>query len=242
MEFIPITRDKYGLIENKPGLIKSEVNYVFLDNGLIDWRKMVRPEFLVPNRQNFAGRELPKTIEGLEDKDLLILLAGIKEVARLRGYTEVKYSVASPSSDYVVATCSITWIPNFETEDRVVTFSGVGDAGLVNTNGFGRLYLGPIAENRAFVRAVRNFLGINVLGNDELAPQQPANEDAAPNGPASPVALLEQLMDAKKVSFEEIKAKLVAEKVEGAEDLKSVHDIKKVAVFSLIERLKKKKV
>ena len=34
-------RDKNGLI--------SGVDYVFDDNGMIDWRKMVKPEYLYPN-------------------------------------------------------------------------------------------------------------------------------------------------------------------------------------------------
>ena len=76
--------------------------------------------------------------------------------------TNVRYEVTSPSPAYVVATCSIDWIPNYETEDRAVTFSAIGDASPHNTQSFAKFFLGPIAENRAFVRCVRNFLKINI--------------------------------------------------------------------------------
>ena len=105
-----IKRDKHGLI--------PDVKYPFNDEGLIDWRKMLRTEHLVPNRQKTSETDVTK----LEDKDLIILLGGIKELAQVRGYTDVRYDVHSPSSDYVVSTCSITWIPNYETDNKVVSF------------------------------------------------------------------------------------------------------------------------
>ncbi len=49
-----------------------------------------------------------------------------------------------------------------------VVFSDVGSATLDNTAGFGKLYLAPVAANRAFVRCVRNFLGINIVAQDEV--------------------------------------------------------------------------
>lgn len=235
MEMKLIKRDANGLIEG--------VNYVFKEDGTIDWRKMIKPEYLVVNKQNFERRNqpIPESIEGLEDKDLLILLAGIKDLARLRGYTSVTYNLTSPSPDYVAAVCLIFWIPNYEVENRLVTFSGIGDACPLNTNGFGRLYLGPIAENRAFVRAVRNFLGINIVGQDEIQPNKSATTDEEnPTPKGSHTNLLEELMAVKKVTFEQVKEKLIKEGIEGAADFTSVSDIPKIKMFELIERLKKK--
>ena len=103
---------------NEDGLING-VDYVFTDDGLIDWRKMVKPEHLVPNKDRTSETDVTK----LKDYQLIILLGGIKELAQIRGYTDVKYDVVSPSSDYVVATCTIIWKPNYETEGEVVVFS-----------------------------------------------------------------------------------------------------------------------
>ena len=100
--FIPksvITRNKYGLIDN------GSVKYIYTPEGSIDWRKMINTKYLVPNKQNFEkfGRPVPKSIEGLEDRDLLILLAGIKELAQIRGFNSVEYQIETPAADYIAA-------------------------------------------------------------------------------------------------------------------------------------------
>lgn len=235
LTFKLLTRDEHGLMKG------DRSQYVFNESGMIDWRKMVKPEFLVANRQNFERRNkpVPTSIEGLEDKDLLILLGGIKELAQIRGFTSVKYEVVSPSPEYVVATCSITWIPNYETEGKEVIFSAIGDASVNNTSNFARYYLGPIAENRAFVRCVRNFLKINIVSQEEIGAAKV--EESSPSLSASefnPKSLLASIMKEKNVSFETLKTRLIKEKYEGAEDLQSIQDISNIKVFELIERLK----
>ena len=58
------------------------------------------------------------------------------------------------------------------------TFSAIGDASPNNTESFARFYLGPIAENRAFVRCVRNFLKINVVAQEELGSTKMFQDDS----------------------------------------------------------------
>jgi hypothetical protein len=224
-----IRRDEDGLIEG--------LDYVFNEEGQIDWRKMVKQEFLVANRDRTSESDVTK----LEDNQLLILLGGIKELAQIRGYTNVQYSVQTPSSDYVVATCSINWVPNYETEGREITFSAIGDASPDNTKSFARFFLGPIAENRAFVRCVRNFLKINIVGQDEMGESKLASTTSKKENLTDPVSILETLMSKKGVSFEKIKEKLVKEEVKGAADFNYLNQIPRLKVFELIERLKKAK-
>jgi hypothetical protein len=197
---------------------------------------MVKQEFLVANRDRTSESDVSK----LEDNQLLILLGGIKELAQIRGYTNVQYSVQTPSSDYVVATCSISWVPNYETEGREITFSAIGDASPDNTKSFARFFLGPIAENRAFVRCVRNFLKINIVGQDEMGESKLASSPKKDNL-TDPVSILETLMAKKGVPFEKIKEKLVKEEVKGAADFDYLNQIPRLKVFELIERLKKAK-
>jgi len=73
-----ITRDQDGLINEK--------EYKFTSEGFVDWRAMIDPQFLYPNKDYFELRKqpMPTSIEGLDDKQLLIMLGGIKELARLR--------------------------------------------------------------------------------------------------------------------------------------------------------------
>ncbi len=63
---------------NEHGLIDG-ANYVFQEDGTVDWRKMVNNNHIVPNRDNTSETDVTK----LKDKDLIILLAGLKEVAQI---------------------------------------------------------------------------------------------------------------------------------------------------------------
>lgn len=230
MKLKKIKRDDNGLISG------TSVKYIFNDGGFIDWRKMLKTEHLVPNRQKTSETDVSK----LEDHQLIILLGGIKELAQIRGYTDVTYTVTSPTPEYVVATCAITWIPNYETEGRGVTFSAIGDASPNNTQSFAKHFLGPIAENRAFVRCVRNFLKINIVGQEELGNVKLA-ADTSPSveNQADPVSLLKNVMKDKGVTFDKLKVRLANDKYEKAEDINTLEDIPKVKIFELIERIKK---
>lgn len=226
-------RNEYGLIDD------PSVVYVFNEDGTINWRKMIKPEFLVPNKERFEknGKPVPKSIEGLEDRELIILLGGIKDLAKIRGYSKVHHDVKAPAGDYVVSACSIEWIPNYETENRAVTFTAIGDASVFNTNSFGKSFLAAIAENRAFVRSVRNFLQINIVSQEELGangstPQQEPETDTASSA-------LKEIMTAYGVSFDKVKATLIKDKFDNAETFSKVEDIPKFKQFELIERIKK---
>lgn len=223
-------RNKYGLLEN------GKVNYLFNEDGTINWRGMVKTQYLVPNRQKTQEVDVSK----LEDKDLLILLGGIKELAQIRGYTSVEYNVVAATDSYFATSCKITWIPNYETGGREVVFEALADATSNNTKSFARFFLAAIAENRAFVRCVRNFLKINIVSQEELGDAKLLEESVqTAENPTSPHVLLEKVMRDKNISFEQLKKKLVKEKVENVENINSISDIPKVKIFELIERVKK---
>jgi hypothetical protein len=224
------TRNKYGLIEDK-GL-----NYIFNDDGTINWRKMIKTEHLVPNRQKTQETDVSK----LQDKDLLILLGGIKELAQIRGYTSVEYKVVAASESYFATSCKITWLPNYETGGKEIIFESLADATVNNTKSFARFFLAAIAENRAFVRCVRNFLKINIVSQEELGDAKLIDDSVSQNdNPTSPHALLEKVMKDKSINFDQLKKKLIKEKFDNAENLNSISDIPKAKIFELIERIKK---
>lgn len=157
-----ITRGPDGLIEGK--------EYKFTQDGFVDWRAMIDPQFLYPNKDYFELRKLPvpTSVEGLDDKQLLIMLGGIKELARLRGFKSVRYNIKHESPNYVTAICSIEWMGNYETSGETVAFEDVANATEANTDNFCLKFLETIACNRAFVRCVRNFLNIHIVGADEI--------------------------------------------------------------------------
>lgn len=155
-------RDTYGLLES--------IVYSFNDDGSVNWRAMIGSEHLYPNKDWFESRNkaAPQSIEGLEDHQLLIKLSGIKELAKLRGISNVRYEVIESTSERAVVVCNIDFIPNYETALEKVSFSSMANATLDNTSGFGNKFLEAIAENRAFVRTIRNFLNIHIVGADEI--------------------------------------------------------------------------
>lgn len=220
-------RNKYGLLEN------DNITYQFNEDGTINWRKMVKPEYLVPNRQKTQETDVSK----LEDKDLLILLGGIKELAQIRGFAGVEYKVITATDNYFATSCRIVWIPNYETENRPIVFEALADATTNNTKSFARFFLAAIAENRAFVRCVRNFLKINIVSQEELGDAKLIDDSNSINeNPTSPVSLLEKVMKEKNVTFEQLKKKLLKEE---DQEINSINEISKVKIFELIDRIKK---
>lgn len=210
-------RNEYGLLEN--------VDYCFNEDGSVDWRSMIKPEFLYPNKGWFEARkkEVPSSIDGLKDNQLLIMLGGIKELARLRGFHSVSFDVENVSDDYVTARCNIVWIGNYESGDlaydgtnTTVSYQDVANATLANTDTFCAKFLETIACNRAFVRCVRNFLNIHIVGADEIDKSQTNGEfivldsGDSQNIALTPNAALQKAFQEKSGSdsFEEFKSLL----------------------------------
>ena len=209
-----IESNKYSRAED--GLLKS-INYEYNEDGSVNWRAMVDSKHLFPNKSWFEVRNkpLPRSIEGLQDNQLLIKLAGIKELAKLRGYSSVMYEVIKCEKDYVAIKCSICWLDNFESCDKVV-FEDIANATIENTSSFATKFLETIAANRAFVRCVRNFLNVHIVGDDEIdksngTPQHPETEDEVePLKKLTPNGVLENLASTKLKcnSFNDFKNKL----------------------------------
>jgi hypothetical protein len=196
-------RNEYGFLEN--------VDYVFKEDGKVDWRKMIKPEFLVFNREKTAeiekkyGKKLDDlSVTEVDDKYLLILLFGIRNLATIRGFYSVSSKVAYCSDFKATVTTHIDWIPNNDTEMREEMYSDTASASVENTNGFGKMFLETIATNRAFVRAVRNYLEINIVGFDEIK-----NDKSEPTqtetSPISAHSMLEKAAKESNLTFEQFK-------------------------------------
>jgi hypothetical protein len=155
-------RNPFGLLDN--------VDYAFAEDGSVNWRSMIKDEHLFPNRSWFDLRkkDVPRSIDGLGDHQLLIKLSGIKELAKLRGFSDVSYDVVKCEPDHVAVICRVTFLPNYETGGKSVVFQDMANATLDNTSSFATKFLETIACNRAFVRCVRNFLNVHIVGDDEI--------------------------------------------------------------------------
>ena len=208
---------------NSLGLLQS-VDYKFNEDGSVNWRAMVDSKHLFPNKSWFEARNkpMPRSVDGLQDNQLLIKLAGIKELAKLRGYNSVRYNVVKCEKDHVAIKCEISWVPNFENPSQEsdylpasTQFEDVANATTENTSSFATKFLETIAANRAFVRCVRNFLNVHIVGDDEIdksngLPQHPEADEVEPLKKLTPNGVLESLASSKLKcsSFNDFKDKL----------------------------------
>lgn len=196
-------RDSSGLLKN--------IQYTFNEDGSINWRSMVGDGHLFPNRDWFKSRNqsMPSSVEGLKDHQLLIKLGGIKELARLRGFSRISYAVDKCDQDHVAVRCTMAFLPNYETGGEEVEFQDMANATVNNTSDFGQIFLETIACNRAFVRCVRNFLNVHIVGDDEINKSSGKSKavDSAISAMLTPSSILESNASSKLGchSFEDFK-------------------------------------
>lgn len=231
------SRDENGFIEG--------VNYSFNDDSTINWRAMIKPEHLVPNKEAFKNDQnldlKSLDVTTLPDNKLLILLAGIKELAQLRGFTSVNYDVLESRPDYVSVKCSINFTGNYETGHKDIKFSALADAHWDNTHNFAKNFLMAIAENRAFVRCVRSFLKIHIVGSDEMGGKNTtvvSSECETTN--SQPVSLLQKTMNDYGITFDQIRQGAIRKKIQGADLWTSCDDIPPLSIFTIISGIKTK--
>lgn len=233
-------RDSRGLVEGTTYKLKL--------NNKIDWRAMVKPEYLGFNRQYESeivtkyGKPLDQLkVTDVEDKYLIILLSGLKELADLRGYLKVDNRPLISSPHYASATCSIKWMPNFETCGHEVELSDGANASPDNTAGFGQFFLETIALNRSFSRAIRNFLRIDIVSDAELGGSFKKKKDTSSQPEAfSSNNLLETRCTNKGLTFATFKDGVLKKyrhlvPLVNVEEWNSFSDIKALDASTLLE-------
>ena len=237
-------KDEMGLFE--------KVSYKFKDDGFVDWKAMIPKQFVVINTEYFEKRqiEVPSSTEGLEDKQLLVLLGGFKELAKLRGVVSVQREIVESGPDRAVVKCSIVFSENYETKAGMpLIYDEVANATLANTNSFSQFFLETIASNRAFVRAIRNALRIDIIGSDELSSLTVSNDNSESTSQVAPwMALAEAAKQYRGKSapegfkaFEDFHQFIAGKNIEGAGDWKEWKDIPVSMIWKFIGQLKKTK-
>lgn len=173
---------------------------IYNEWGEPDWQKMIPKEFKYPNPDWFyrRGDEVPETVDGLSEEQMIISLVGLRWAARQRGYLRIDNEIIESHPDRCVASCCISWKKT--EEDDHTTITDVASATKENTSGiFGPKFLEAIAANRAFCRAVRLSLGINSVSDEEVDPADINNPPAeeAPKTKSKPQNALKSLAEEK---------------------------------------------
>lgn len=164
-----------GLRDEK-GLLRT-IQYPLKPNGFIDWRRLIAVEHIALNRyvlankgksiEDFSQEEQKQMILDAADEEIVIKLSGFRELAEIRGYNEIKTELLQWTPENVSIKVTVSWIPNIENPNGL-TVSAIANASLVNVDDTFARFLETIAENRAFIRAVRHSLGIISLGQEEF--------------------------------------------------------------------------
>ncbi len=227
---VKVERDNYGLLK--------DTVYCFQPDGRINWRGMVKKDYLYPNKQYFPNKSVEelKAMDAsqISDDKLLVSLPGIKDLAQIRGYHSVKYQAVSSTVDFASVVCSILWTGNYETNHRQVVFESTADASPLSVKGMYGNYLMAVAENRAFVRAVRNFLGVHIIGDDEVGDVQFADAEGVK---IDPKKIVEGLLEQHKIKFEKLKKSFAKDEVD-TESWVSLADVPANYLFSAIQKIK----
>lgn len=204
-----------------PNGLLQNVNYEFLPDGRVNYRSLLQKEHLYFNKEKkdklieTYGKHYEKIpINEIDDKYLLITLAGIKYLAEIRGYLSVQPRIEHVSEQRCVVTTNITWIPNFETNYQPVSYGQCASASIFNTFGWEQNYMEAIAANRSFVRAVRFFLGLSIVGYDEIGFKNGVGEKSSQRDDAnelslSPTSFLEKKVAELGLTFEQYKIAVI---------------------------------
>lgn len=244
-------RDTFGLFNN--------VDYTFKSDGSVDWKAMVPKQYLVFNKKWFENndQEIPQAKNlsevddpsAYKDEQILILLAGIKEIAKLRGLLSVEKEVVESTFDKVTVITTVTFCSNYEYPDGLI-YSDVASATVHNTHNDFQVYLDAIASNRSFVRAVRNALRIDIVGEDEIKDSSSYESGSADTGAVEPWRALSEAaaefsvsMDGTEVkldSFDRFKKYLLIKKVEDAALWNSWEDIPVGHIWLYLKQIKAK--
>ena len=237
-----LSRDERGLIVG--------INYKYNDSG-IDWKKMIPREYLYVNPDEKKRRQIEEYYkkkyeqidvieDNVRDSDLVILLAGLKYLLKLRGYKSISYNIKEASETFAAVNCKIVFTPNYESFNQEISHEDNASASLNNTNSFAKLYLLEICTNRALARCIRSFLNISVVSREELfdnilGPSAPIDKKTPINVRA--IKMLRDIMEKKGVSEQILIEKISSEG--GCAKTAKIEDLESEIVLSFIERLKK---
>lgn len=141
--------------------------------------------------------------------------------------------ISKDSEDKPVADCTIETIRR--SQDMSFSWSSVADARVGNTMRGYENYTTTGAETRASVRCLRNLLGVDFVGQEEIADS--IRDIKIDNGPAEANQIM--LIEKKFMQQHKIKLEEIIELVD-RDDLTSINDLTRSEAAQVIQKLQKK--
>lgn len=161
-------------LRDENGLLKH-IQHPKTPEGRIDWRKLIPIQYLYVSADFETEVKVAQNVKSkydidvtkVPDKQLVITLAGLKYLARLRGLKAVRASDLHVTDTEVTSICTVEFIPN-QDDPEGLTVGLQASASVYSVSGKFQLYLAALAQNRAYSRAVKDALGIEILGAEEV--------------------------------------------------------------------------
>jgi hypothetical protein len=216
------------------------------DLGMVDWKELVPKKYMDLSEEwcsangitksEMTREEIEEKLDEVGDEAKVILLAGFKTVAKIRGLQSIKSCIVRSDSDSAVAECKLTFT-DMDGELKVAT--GNANASKENTSFPFSMYLESMAENRAFIRAVRYGLNINIIGYEELTGKESGRGETTgfdeEGGSLSPQETLKQIVEAKNKTLGELRAHLQKKDYKNLkEEYKDFADIPAEVCFEIV--------
>jgi len=224
----------------KPDFPRDEI-------GLIDWKSLIPKKFIDLSTEWCAANGVDKTtlsrddieekLETVPDEAKVILLPGFKAIAKLRGLKAIHSDVKHVEHNYVTVVCLLEFT---DMDGEVSHSTGIANATNENTSYPFNMYLEAMAENRAFIRAVRNALNINIVGYEELKGNSPqiSSELDEFESALSPQATLRKIIENKGKTFGDLKATLKKNGYDG--EYESFEDVPPEICLEIIAKIQKR--
>lgn len=153
--------------------LDSNIDYLLLNKDTAKRKKLITKDY-IPRDEEI---EILKSLE--DDSAKLIFLQFFKDLLHEEGFQSVEYfPIGEASPDYCGLVCKITW------KNGQIS-SGVADAHRGNCYSFTSSYVGAMAENRSFVRSVKSYFNISILGYDEIGTGSGSNNGSGASNTGS---------------------------------------------------------
>lgn len=219
-----------------------------------DWKKYIPVEYVdiktawlsthgisTEDYLSYSPEQKQEIREKAGEDNMLIKLSGFKFLAHLRGISSVEYRHIGENTFICEVAFEQT---SFKiSEEKTITlpkgrFCGVASATEANTSYPFSLFLPSMAENRAFIRAIKMAFNINVLGTEELENDKAVVPTVLNDeGCTSPQEHLRSLVSQMGRSFSDLKQTLEKKSWPGHEAWNDYKDIPEEECFKMVNEI-----
>ncbi len=241
-----------------PLISYTPMKEITVNEELFDWKSLIPAKYIEISSEwlskngidpsKFEAGNKEELQERCGEENLIIRLAGFKHLAHIRGLKSVSYDIRTFDKERVSAVCNLRFTEcQLTKEDGSKVyfpeqeFHGVANANIENTSYPFSNFLESMAENRAFIRAVKTALNINILGAEELEIKQIAATNLlSDDGCVSPQESLGLMLAGIGKSFTDLKINLKNKKWENHEDWNDFSDIPSDQCLLIIDGIRAK--